>query len=214
MPSFWFFCPYWSSTWVFIPNKHASWALATDVGPWWNWSGCPLAMPPSWGDKGRTSELCPQVWSFLISSRFLYKGASHAAQSVKHLPAVWERPGLNTWVRKFPWKRKWQPTLVFLTRESHGQRSLASYSSWDRKVRHDLELSLEAFKLGASRWLSGKESTCQCRRCGFNPWVGKILRRRKNGNLLQYSCLGNPLDGGAGWATAHKVAKIWAGLRD
>ena len=23
-------------------------------------------------------------------------------------------------------------------------------------------------------WLSGKESTCQCRRCGFDPWVGKI----------------------------------------
>ena len=23
-------------------------------------------------------------------------------------------------------------------------------------------------------WLSGKESACQCRRCGFDPWVGKI----------------------------------------
>ena len=23
-------------------------------------------------------------------------------------------------------------------------------------------------------WLSGKESTCQCRRCGFDPWAGKI----------------------------------------
>ena len=28
-------------------------------------------------------------------------------------------------------------------------------------------------------WLSGKESACQCRRLGFNPWVGKILWRRK-----------------------------------
>ena len=26
---------------------------------------------------------------------------------------------------------------------------------------------------------SGKESICQCRRCGFNPWVGKIPQRRK-----------------------------------
>ena len=25
-----------------------------------------------------------------------------------------------------------------------------------------------------SWWLRSKESTCQCRRCGFNPWVGKI----------------------------------------
>ena len=30
-----------------------------------------------------------------------------------------------------------------------------------------------------SRWLSGKESACQCRRCGFDPWVGKIPWRRK-----------------------------------
>ena len=28
-------------------------------------------------------------------------------------------------------------------------------------------------------WLSGKESTCQCRRCKFDPWVGKISWRRK-----------------------------------
>ena len=29
------------------------------------------------------------------------------------------------------------------------------------------------------RWPSGKESACQCRRCGFSPWIGKILWRRK-----------------------------------
>ena len=28
-------------------------------------------------------------------------------------------------------------------------------------------------------WLRDKESTCQCRRHGFDPWVGKILWRRK-----------------------------------
>ena len=27
---------------------------------------------------------------------------------------------------------------------------------------------------GLPWWLSGKESAYQCRRCGFNPWVGKI----------------------------------------
>ena len=37
-------------------------------------------------------------------------------------------------------------------------------------------------------------------------WVGKILLRR-NGNPLQYSCLENPMDGGAWWATVHGVAK-------
>ena len=32
-----------------------------------------------------------------------------------------------------PWRRKWQPTPVFLPAKSHGQRSLASYSPWGHK---------------------------------------------------------------------------------
>ena len=33
-----------------------------------------------------------------------------------------------------------------------------------------------------------------------------------NGNLLQYSCLGNPMDRGAWWATVHGIAKSWSQL--
>ena len=36
--------------------------------------------------------------------------------------------GFNLWVGKIPWRKKWQPTPVFLPGESHGQRSLAGYS--------------------------------------------------------------------------------------
>ena len=35
-----------------------------------------------------------------------------------------------------------------------------------------------------------------------------------NGTPLQYSCLENPLDGGAWWAAVHGVAKIWTWLSD
>ena len=42
-------------------------------------------------------------------------------------------PRFNPWVRKKPWRRKWQPTLVFLPGKSHGQRSLVSYSPWGRR---------------------------------------------------------------------------------
>ena len=35
--------------------------------------------------------------------------------------------------RKMPWRRKWQPTPVFLPGESHGQRSLVGYSPWGLK---------------------------------------------------------------------------------
>ena len=49
------------------------------------------------------------------------------------------REGLrfDPWVKKNPWRRKWQSTPVFLTGESHGQRSLVIYSPWDRRVRHN-----------------------------------------------------------------------------
>ena len=49
------------------------------------------------------------------------------------------RHGFDAWVRKVPWKRKWQPTPVFLPGKFHEQRSLAGYSPWGHKrVRHDL----------------------------------------------------------------------------
>ena len=38
-------------------------------------------------------------------------------------------PGLE----RFPWRREWQPTPVFLAGKSHGQRSLVGYSPWGRK---------------------------------------------------------------------------------
>ena len=51
------------------------------------------------------------------------------------------RYGFNPWVRKIPWRRKWQPSPVFLPGESHGQRSLAGYNPWGRqRVRHDLAI--------------------------------------------------------------------------
>ena len=51
---------------------------------------------------------------------------------VKGLTAT-RRPGFDPWVRKIPWRRKWQPTPVYLPGESHGQRSLVGYSPWHCK---------------------------------------------------------------------------------
>ena len=39
----------------------------------------------------------------------------------------------DPWVRKIPWRRKWQPTTVFWPGKSHGQRSLAGSSPWGCK---------------------------------------------------------------------------------
>ena len=43
------------------------------------------------------------------------------------------RHGFDPWVRKVLWRRKWQPTLIFLPGESHGQRSRAGYRTWSCK---------------------------------------------------------------------------------
>ena len=91
-------------------------------------------------------------------------------------------PGFDPWVEKIPWRRAWQPTPAFLPGKSHEQRSLAGYSPWGRKrVRHDLATKPPP-PIGIPRWNSGKESTYHCKRQkrhGFDPWVGKILWRRK-----------------------------------
>ena len=42
-------------------------------------------------------------------------------------------PSFDPWVGKIPWRRKWQPTPLFLPGESHGWRSLVGYSPQGRK---------------------------------------------------------------------------------
>ena len=64
-----------------------------------------------------------------------------------------------------------------------------------------------------AEWLSSEESAYQCRRCRFYPWVKKIPSKG-NGNPLQYSCLGKPMDVGAWCATDHGVTKFQTRLND
>ena len=60
---------------------------------------------------------------------------------------------------------------------------------------------------GLPRWLSGKELSVDARDAvlilgsGRSPGGG-------NGNIFQYSCLGNSMDRGAWWATVHAVTKV------
>ena len=54
------------------------------------------------------------------------------AQMVKSLSAM-QKTRFNPWVRKIPWRRKWQSILVFWPEKSHGQGSLEDYSPWNPK---------------------------------------------------------------------------------
>ena len=55
---------------------------------------------------------------------------------------------------------------------------------------------------------SSKETICNADAgdAGSIPGLGRSLGGG-NGNLLQYSCLGNPIDKGTWWATVHRVSK-------
>ena len=64
-------------------------------------------------------------FNFLVSSPRILEWVSVCLQC--------RRPGFDPWVGKIPWRRKWQPTPVFLPGESHGRRSLVGYSPRDRK---------------------------------------------------------------------------------
>ena len=65
---------------------------------------------------------CSSLGSFNI-----YLGFS-GGSAIKYLLAM-QKVGFDPWVRKIPWRRKWQPTPAFLPGESHGQRSLAGLQS-------------------------------------------------------------------------------------
>ena len=75
-------------------------------------------------------ELNTFIWNIVIWAR----GFPHSSVGKKICPQC-RRPGFYSSVGKIPWRRKWQPTPVFLPGDSHGQRSLAGYCPWGRKSR-------------------------------------------------------------------------------
>ena len=65
----------------------------------------------------------------------ILKGFS-CSSSGKESSCQCRRFSFNPWVKKIPWRRKWQLTPVFLPGKSHGLRSLVGYSPWGSKESH------------------------------------------------------------------------------
>jgi len=59
-----------------------------------------------------------------------FPGGSDSKESVWNAR---DEGSIHPWVRKIPWRRKQPSTPVFLSGESHGQRSLVGYSPWGHK---------------------------------------------------------------------------------
>ena len=64
-------------------------------------------------------------------------------------------------------------------------------------------------------WLSGKEPVCDAEDTGDPGSVTGWEKSPGGGhdNPLQYSCLENPMDRGAWWATVHGVTKSWTQMK-
>ena len=73
------------------------------------------------------------IWSYLSICILIQLSGSSVGKESAHNAG--RRPGFNSWV---PWRKKWQPTPVFLLEKSHGQRSLMGYCPWGHKSQTQL----------------------------------------------------------------------------
>ena len=80
-----------------------------------------------------------QLWGVLIWKLTFQIIFISVAQTIRSLPAV-QQTWFDPCVRKIPWRRKWQPTPVFLPGNSQRWRSLAGYSPWGHKESGMTEL--------------------------------------------------------------------------
>ena len=99
------------------------------------------------------------------------------------LPRLWEggkestcqcrkhkRSELEPWIGKIPWRRKWQPTPIFLLRTLHGQRNLVGYSPCGCK------------ELDTTEWLRTHTHTHTHTHTLKHKWlqIAKAILRKKN----------------------------------
>ena len=80
--------------------------------------------------RKRSLTLHKAFWKFYFPLPI--KWASLVAQMV-NICLQCGRPGFDPWAGRISWRRKWQPTPVFMPGESHGRRSLVGYSPWGHK---------------------------------------------------------------------------------
>ena len=69
-----------------------------------------------------------------------------------------KRYGFNPRIGKIPWRRKWQPTPMFLPGKFHGQKSLAGYSPWGHEeldTTEQLSSEQHMYEWSRKHWVEG-----------------------------------------------------------
>ena len=94
------------------------------------------------------------------------------------------------------WRRKWQPTPVFLPGDSQGRGSLVGCRLWGRTESDTTEVTQQ-----------------QQQGLGLHFHFSLSCSGEGNGNPLHCSCLENPRDGGTWWATVYWVTQSQTRLK-
>ena len=156
------------------------------------------------------------LWFFSFSDQQYWSPACYFSSSLTtHLNRCGSQPERNECLAQSPMARRqhWNSNpdhFPFLLHYCHSILPITRFNKGLPDNFHGLVKVFITMLLytpeGLPWWLSAKESFCQCRRHQFSPWVGNSLGGG-NGNALWYSCLGNPMDREAWWATVHRVTK-------
>ena len=105
---------------------------------------------------------------------------------------IHETHEFDPWIGKIPWRRKWQPTPVFLPREFQGQRSLAGYSPQGRKEADTTEWLSSAQHTSKIRTETLSNFSVEYNGCGFVKYGPYYIEVFSTFNLFR-AVVPNPL---------------------
>ena len=111
---------------------------------------------------------------------------------------------------KSQWTKSDEGTSVEMRQQGAGERELLGEGETKETAAFLKTWCVLWYLFGFPRGARGKEPICQCRRhkrCGFDPWVGKIPWRGGHGNPLSILAWRIPMDRGAWRATVDGVAE-------
>ena len=142
------------------------------------------------GERGKITLDFKILW---VTERACCKPVSHKSCGISHatLPCV-----ITFKILCVISQQNW---LLHLKWMSSRQSSCRYYLWWLQSMTEQLSTAQHASDdTGLPVWLSSNESACHCGEAGSIPGSGRSPGEG-NGNPLQYSCLGNPMDRGAWW---------------
>ena len=120
-----------SFQWIFITDFLQDWLVGSPCSPRDSQESSPTPQFKS---------INSLAFSFLYGPTLTYIGLPWWLRQ-SSICLQWRRPGFDPWVRKIPWRRKWQPTPVHLPGKFHGLRRLVGYSPWSLKESDKTEVS-------------------------------------------------------------------------